>query len=215
MSGARDGGERDGLAPVIPLFGGAHHARRDDGAAEDATAEDRTVGDADREGVTPFRDAPSTTWHTTWTDEQDSPEADAWDADTTTRAQDAEAALVKRLRTRSLSEREARAFLRERDLADDAIEHVLARMRGLGYLDDAALILVASRASHGARSKRDRSLLQALNQLDLSVERGPDKDPFRLLASPTQHLERHTDLDVHRHGLHGRTPRPATGAGAG
>lgn len=202
MSGARDGGERDGLAPVIPLFGGAHHARRDDGAAEDATAEDRTVRDADRGGVTPFRDTPSTTWHTTWTDEQDSPESDAWDADTATRAQDAEAALVKRLRTRSLSEREARAFLRERDLADDAIEHVLARMRGLGYLDDAAL---AEQIVHSGVERKGQGrvmLAQALAKrgiprdvVDEALGALPDDEAERALDFARQKARSLRDLD--------------------
>jgi regulatory protein len=75
-------------------------------------------------------------WHPTWTEE---PVDAAWEDDIATVVDDAEAALIKRLRTRSLSEREASRFLRERELGDAAIDHVIDRMRSLGYLDDSAL----------------------------------------------------------------------------
>lgn len=122
MSGEH-GGERDELAPVIPLFGGAAPER----PQVIAGPPDTTDASAD-----------TGQWHPTWA--SDRPGRDVvGDNDAATRAELAEKALLKKLRTRSLSVAEARAMLREHELDDAAAEHVLATMQEYGYLDDAAL----------------------------------------------------------------------------
>lgn len=181
------GGERDSLAPVIPLFGGpipqrpepapfgaafdepsdesvddqlaespalqvgaAWAAReevvdrgREAGAGQtdpDPTRQDRDVVDAGGDLV----------WHPTWTSEQARREAGRsiaahgggggdGDAEGSASVERAEKALLKKLRTRSLSVSEARAVLREHELDEASIEGVLASMHEYGYLDDAAL----------------------------------------------------------------------------
>jgi regulatory protein len=110
----RDGGERDTLAPVIPLFGG--------GEAPEAAARRRH---------------PS--WHATWIDgDEDRREILAEDEPDDAVAE-AERMLLRRLRTRSLSLREARAALAGEGLADAEIETIMGRFTALGYLDDRAL----------------------------------------------------------------------------
>jgi hypothetical protein len=95
-------------------------------------------------------------WHPTWTEE---PVDAAWEDDIATVVDDAEAALIKRLRTRSLSEREASRFLRERELGDAAIDHVIDRMRSLGYLDDSALAEQLVQHSGVERKGQGRAML--------------------------------------------------------
>lgn len=168
-----DGGERESLAPVIPLFGGpvpqrpepasratehgrARHVSRefldedDDprvAAAWDALEAVIDHGRAD--GVQPPPVSPSGPsasdrsvpgWHPTWASDRAprGPES-AEEADDAQSVDLAEKALLKKLRTRSLSVSEARAALREHDLDDAAIEAVIASMEEYGYLDDAAL----------------------------------------------------------------------------
>lgn len=121
-------GDDDGLAPVIPLFG-----------SPGTSAPVRGVGDLPADRVPARRaGAPSssgTAWNTSWTD--DAP-ADTDGAEPQAR-EAAEKMLLKKLRTRSLSEKEARAVLRQHDLDETAIESVVAAFLARGYLDDAAL----------------------------------------------------------------------------
>lgn len=111
----RDGGERETLAPVIPLFG----------ASSDAEAAAR-------------RRHPS--WHPTWIDPAASEAADAPEEDEPDDVlAEAERMLLRRLRTRSLSVHEARAALQGEGLDAAETEGVLGRFAALGYLDDHAL----------------------------------------------------------------------------
>lgn len=116
--GDRDGGEREQLAPVIPLFGGA--------------APTNPPGDA--------RERP---WHASWIEDERAVDDEGRDAtldgDGDGDREAAEQSLLKRLRTRQLSVAEARTVLREHDLPPDAIESVLEGFGRLGYLDDASL----------------------------------------------------------------------------
>lgn len=111
MVADRDGGENI-LAPVIPLFGG-HPS-----ASEPAPAQ----------------------WRTTWTDpdpeETVAPDQSEEQAEL---AASAEAQLLRRLRTRSLSLREAQKVLSEAGLDADTVQLVLGRTVRHGYLDDARL----------------------------------------------------------------------------
>ncbi|WP_127472595.1 regulatory protein RecX [Microbacterium sulfonylureivorans] len=173
-----NGGERDRLAPVIPLFGGPvperpetaaraletpysrppESVRDDDPVVEAAVAEITAAIDRARERRSAAPDRASRTggevtalasdhlsadrsaderWHPTWATDRrgitDDAVAEAPNVEL------AEKALLKKLRTRSLSVSEARGVLREFDLDAGATEHVIASMDEYGYLDDAAL----------------------------------------------------------------------------
>ncbi len=164
------------LAPVTPLFGGRVHAA----PAEPA-------------------ETPGETWHTTWTE----PVAEqALEPDEIDVAADAESALVKRLRTRSLSEREARAFLRERDLSVDAVEGIIEGMLRHGYLDDARLAEQLIHAATTRKGQGRRAISQALSQrgisrdvVDAALETLPDDDADRALEYARQKARTMRDLD--------------------
>lgn len=115
MTGFRPHGGEDDLAPVIPLFGGSVPAEP-----------------AERAG----------SWNNTWADAGEGtvtlPAVDL-DADEGEAAAAAEAALLRKLRTRSLSVREARAVLIERALDEAAADTIIERFARNGYLDDAKL----------------------------------------------------------------------------
>jgi regulatory protein len=108
----------EGLAPVIPLFGGAPVER----AQQAETAPD---------------------WRSTWEDEpedlEDPDDGDQYDASGAIEREIAERNLLKRLRARQLSLGEARAVVAERDLSPDDVQAILDDFRRRGYLDDAAL----------------------------------------------------------------------------
>lgn len=196
MTEQRHGGEHDELAPVIPLFGGptpnpraaVHPELGSHGVREDVTAD----AGSSRGGV-------DDTWHLTWT--QDQTQADL-DADVAALAEGVEAALLKRLRTRSLSEREARAFLRERELPEDAAEHVIERMRRHGYLDDEAL---AEQLVHSGVERKGQGrvmLVQALTKrgiardvIDAALDGLPDDEADRALEFARQKARAMRDLD--------------------
>lgn len=178
------GGERDSLAPVIPLFGGPIPQRPEpapfgaafdepsDESVDDQLAENpapqvgaawaarEEVVDRGREGAGQADPDPTRqdrdvvdaggdlVWHPTWTSERARREAGRstaargggdGDAEGSASVERAEKALLKKLRTRSLSVSEARAVLREHELDEASIEGVLASMHEYGYLDDAAL----------------------------------------------------------------------------
>ncbi|WP_461474000.1 regulatory protein RecX [Microbacterium sp. HJ5] len=82
-------------------------------------------------------DGAETSWHPTWA--ADRPASADDDPDRAVRVDAAEKALLKKLRTRSLSVSEARSVLREHELDAAATDQVLASLEDYGYLDDAAL----------------------------------------------------------------------------
>lgn len=149
MRGAHARG-RDGIAPVIPLFGGPRGVE----AAEAGTTVPGTAGTAPPAGVEGARPrrrpVPSPhTWHTTWddldADADAEPVASRGAADVAGAAREAahERAL-RRLRSRQLSTAEVRTLLREpgtdgRRLDDADVDDVLRAMTRQGYLDDARL----------------------------------------------------------------------------
>jgi hypothetical protein len=118
-------------------------------------------------------------WHPTWTEE---PVDAAWEDDIATVVDDAEAALIKRLRTRSLSEREASRFLRERELGDAAIDHVIDRMRSLGYLDDSALAEQLVQHSGVERKGQGRAMLAQTLSARASRARSSTRPSMRCLT---------------------------------
>ncbi len=145
---ADDGGERrsaeadGGLAPLIPLFGGR-------AAAPEPWREPALEGGTDDVEA-------DAAWHPTWVsgradDELAPPDDGDPDDDDAATADLAEKALLKKLRARSLSVFEARAFLRDHDLDSESVERILGRMAQFGYLDDTAL---AEQLVHTAVDRR-------------------------------------------------------------
>jgi regulatory protein len=199
------GGEPDGLAPVIPLFGRSASA----GLPRPTLASSST----DASPNAPAE--PDTRWHTTWTapaarglhalgavddstrapDRGRSPSsgraiAGPGDGETPSPAIDAAAAeqtLLKRLRGRSLSVREAHDVLRAEGLDQMQIDEIIDACVDRGYLDDAAL---AEQLVHKGLQKRQGrgAVRQALVQrgldrevIDVTIDQLPDDEEERAL----------------------------------
>ncbi|WP_248175145.1 MULTISPECIES: regulatory protein RecX [unclassified Microbacterium] len=103
-------------------------------------------------------------------------------------ADDAERMLLRKLRTRSLSLREARAALRDHDLDDAEREEIVERFVSLGYLDDLALAeqLIDKATSRKAQGRQ--AIAQTLSQrsiprevIDEALEALPDDEAERAL----------------------------------
>lgn len=204
-----NGGEEERLAPVIPLFGGPvpespapvvrGAARRprslpepDDDPAVEAAVAAVTAAAGTRDS-----------WHPTWAADRSSIDdvADRADVDL------AEKALLKKLRTRSLSVSEARGVLREFDLDPAATEHVIASMGEFGYLDDAALADQLIHAGVDRKGQGRQVIAQTLSKrgiprdvADEALASLPDDDFERALefargkARSLQSLDRDTAL---------------------
>lgn len=195
----------DDLAPVIPLFGGA-------APAVSAEQPDR-VGVWNNTWAAPVarRSQPSSasgprdlaafdaTSVPAGTDaiETDAAETDAAETDAA-----AEAVLLRKLRTRSLSIREARAVLRERELDEASVDVIIERFIGHGYLDDSQL---AEQLIHSGveRKGQGRMLLaQSLGKrgiprevIDEALATLPDDEYERALAFARQKARSLRDLD--------------------
>lgn len=194
------------LAPVIPLFGGAA-AAAPAGHGTDAAAGSEQPDDG--------------TWHTTWTAPADArrrfPErgtaidgaetggvgparvgrsgavtVDVADADVADREGAAEAALLRKLRTRSLSVREARAVLRDHDLDEVAADGVLDRFLDLGYLDDARL---AEQLIHSAVERKGQGRMAVSQGL---AKRGIPRDVIDAALSELPDDERERAVEFAR-----------------
>lgn len=129
----------------------------------------------------PARERPSSEWDITWTGD-----ASAIDADAEVEA--AEAALLRKLRTRQLSVAEARRMLREHEIADDAAEVVLARLERLGYLDDRRLADQLAHAALNRKGQGRRAVALALTTrgigrdvADAALDELPDDETERAL----------------------------------
>lgn len=163
---AKSGGERSGLAPVIPLFGSA--AARPGDAEDEGKAVD---GNSD-----------------TWARPFDERTGDV-DHSPDQRDDRVERALLKKLRTRSLSVREARAAISRPDLAPAAVDEALAAFIRRGYLDDAALADQLVRAGTERKGQGRQVLAQSLAKrgiprdiADAALAEMPDDDAERALA---------------------------------
>lgn len=162
------GGEADtdGLAPVIPLFGAATPV------ADQAVARPS-------EGLA--------AWNSTWGHEPAGSDHE-YDECGAIEREIAEKSLLRRLRTRSLSLREARAVVAERDLDDEAIDSVLAAFQQLGYLDDAALAEQLVHAGSDRKGQGRQAIAQTLAKrgiprdiADAALAELPDDDAERAL----------------------------------
>ena len=162
-------------------------------------------------------------WNNTWaghTDERASALAPAADAAGEEIAAAGEATLLRKLRTRSLSEREARDVLAGCEVDEGSREEIIARFIGNGYLDDARLAdqLLHSgieRKSQG-RSALARSLAQrgiARDVIDDVLAALPDDEFARALefARTKARAMRGLERDVALRRLSGQLARRGYG----
>jgi len=169
-----DGGELEGLAPVIPLFGGAPPAapaerpHRPAAFSEEYWADDEPVGDDSAPAVVDVRD--------------DEP------VDRETLCERASASLTRSLGRRGLSVSESRARLRADGLTDEESSVIVAEFIERGWLDDAVL---AEQLVHSATTRKKmgtRAIRQLLAKrsvardvIDEVLAELPDDDAERAL----------------------------------
>ncbi len=110
--------------------------------------------------------------------------------------------LVKRLRTRQLSVREARAMLGERGLDNSAAEDVVADFEARGYLDDARLAEQLVYAATSRKGQGRRAIAQTLSGrgiprevVDAALEELPDDEAERALEFARQKARSMGSLD--------------------
>lgn len=209
----------DHLAPVIPLFGGpaspapADHG--DSGSGQETRAQRAVPADgrfaarsrsadrvpARRAGVSRSPESADGSWHTTWT--EPGPHVDpSLRADEADARDLAETRLLKKLRVRSLSEREARTFLREQEVGPEAIEQIIDACRGHGYLDDARLAEQLIHAGTTRKGQGRQAISLALGQrgiprevADAALAELADDDAERALEFARQKAQAMRSLD--------------------
>jgi regulatory protein len=167
-----DGGERGGgLAPVIPLFG-----------AHEAAPIPLPTGDDEQASADDVQE-----WHPTWVAERDTDDA-VLEVETAEAVDLAEKALLKKLRTRSLSVSESRALLRERQLDADSADGIIRGLEEYGYLDDAALAEQLVHAAVDRKGQGRQVIAQTLAKrgiardvADAAIAALPDDDAERAL----------------------------------
>ncbi|CAN7235672.1 regulatory protein RecX [Microbacterium sp. LjRoot45] len=196
--GGPDRGDR--LAPVIPLFGAGERADAAEASASQARGDD---------------------WHRSWIvdhAETDSAEGDAVSPESN-RAEvrrQAETALLKKLRGRSLSEREARGALAQHELDPQEIDAIVAAFLGHGYLDDIRLAeqlvhVATDRKAQGRHSVAQTLAARGLGRevIDAVLAELPDDDAERALAFARQKARNlvSLDRDTALRRLHGQLAR--------
>lgn len=202
-----NGGQSDRLAPVIPLFG-------DRGEVRPAPIEPRAEGAESRAAAAPQ-------WHQTWTDEVD--ETGDVDADRAGEIEAAEQSLLKKLRSHSLSLREARAALERAGLTLEEASTVTDRFAHNGYLDDAALADQLIHKGLQRKGQGRQAIARALSQrgldrdtIDAALAELPDDDAERALEfarSKVSAMEG-LDRDVALRRLAGQLARRGYGGAA-
>lgn len=169
-------GEQRGLAPVIPMFGGRVHRASDlpGGGAQTG------CGDYDRHSV----GAPAAGLDCC--DGGDFDEPDVFDLDEVRR--NAEQALLRKLRARSLSVSEARQVLRGHGLDSAEIDDVIDDYCHRRYLDDAELARQLVMSGVDRKGQGRVALSRALSQRGIARETAdaalaelPDDDAERAL----------------------------------
>ncbi|MCR2794401.1 RecX family transcriptional regulator [Microbacterium sp. zg.Y625] len=151
-----DGGvpeDAEGIAPVIPLFGGRRSAPAPEptrGAGAGTATVEPVRGDVAQ-------------WRSTWDAGLDPVLAEETDEERADRVAAAERVLLKKLRARQLSVAEARAAAVERELLPDEVETLLASFERLGYLDDARLAEQLIHAGTQRKGQGQRAIAQTLS----------------------------------------------------
>lgn len=186
----RSGGRRpsgatgDDLAPVIPLFGGSRSASAQGSGPVVARSSQRDDVRDQPSGVSvgrPFLDVSDIA------DSSDEP-GESVETDDEVRER-AEAALLRKLRSRSLSLAEARTVLRGVEGADEiVIEEAIEHFVDLGYLDDAAFADQLVMSAVERRGEGRRAVAETLRKrgiprdvADMALEALPDDDAERAL----------------------------------
>jgi regulatory protein len=206
---------RDGLAPVIPLFGERAPSR-----APVPSSEPPATGAASEVVRASRRAATAGAWHVTWTD--DTGDEESVDEEAATARAAAEGVLLKKLRARPLSVREARAVLRAQELPGDVAESVIESLLRHGYLDD--LRLAEQLAYVGASRKRQgrMAIAQTLSArgierdvIDTVLDDSDDDDAARALefARHKARSLRSLDREVALRRLVGQLARRGYGGG--
>lgn len=177
IMGSEHGGERDSLAPVIPIFGGPPPESPGDGGEQSA----------------PDGGAQAPVWNATWAEtparglsvvDTD----DTGDDDSAAQREAAENSLLRKLRSRSLSLREARSVLVQSDLPADQVDDVIDAFVRRGYLDDAALAEQLMHAAVDRKGQGRQVIAQTLAKrgiprdvADAAIDELPDDDADRAL----------------------------------
>jgi regulatory protein len=136
---------------------------------------------------TDVREARDSTWHTTWADDAPVRGVDGESEPTDTQIA-AEAALLKKLRVRSLSVREARDFLLGEQLSADQADAVLDALVRHGYLDDIRLAEQLVYSGSVKKGQGRQAIARTLAQrgiprdiVDAALSDAPDDDHERAL----------------------------------
>ncbi len=165
-----DGGEPESLAPVTPLFGGR-------GSATPNSSSDSPRKGSARRGAPP----PSRGGRVLGSEGAD-------DADPEAMIAAAENSLLRKLRARSLSIREARAVLGAHVSDADAQQAVIDSFLERGYLDDAALAEQLIYSGMERKRQGRRAIAQTMMQrgisrdvADTALAELPDDDSDRAL----------------------------------
>lgn len=121
------------------------------------------------------------TWHASWVEDE---REHSYEVDPAA----AEQALLKKLRTRSLSVREARSAIRDHDLGEADSDALIERFVSRGYLDDQALAeqLVAKARDRKAQGRQ--AIAMSLSQrgiprdvVDAALDEMPDDEHERAM----------------------------------
>lgn len=193
--------EGDDLAPVIPLFGSrgrssAEHPSmgRDSGSATDDGAADAARPDVKRPRLRPLRNIDATVDGSGAGDSRGEATASRDDGPDEVAAmeevrQSAEAVLLRKLRSRSLSISEARGVVRGAQGADDVlVEEIIDRFIDLGYLDDATFAEQLAMSAVEKRGEGRRAVAETLRKrgiprdvAEVALAALPDDDAERAL----------------------------------
>jgi len=162
-------------------------------------------------------------WHRSWLVVHDrAPAVDETDdvADRVALREAAETALLKKLRSRSLSVREARGVLAGHELEEHEIDAVVDAFLGHGYLDDARLAEHLVHVATDRKSQGRQAVAQALSArgvprdvVDAALAELPDDDAERALAFARQKARSmgSLDRDTALRRLHGQLARRGFG----
>lgn len=200
----------EGLAPVIPLFGGTRETNQ------------RVPRSAPREREDTVEEEHADRWHRSWlVEHEETSVADADDeADRTAVREGAETALLRKLRSRSLSVREARGVLAGHELEEHEIEAVVAAFLSHGYLDDVRLAEQLVHVATDRKTQGRQAVAQALaargvprDVIDATLAELPDDDAERALAFARQKARSMASLDrdTALRRLHGQLARRGFG----
>jgi len=207
----------DGLAPVIPIFGGmtrTEGAVPVGGSARSSSQSDRREDRIDQERADG--------WHRSWLVEHEAAPVDDLDDDEgrTAVREAAETALLKKLRSRSLSVREARGVLVGHELHEYEIDAIVDGFLSHGYLDDARLAEQLVHIATDRKAQGRQAVAQTLaargvprDVIDAALAELPDDDAERALAFARQKARSMASLDRETalRRLHGQLARRGFG----